>query len=246
MASNLLSSIQFLSLIAIISFVSCKTPETDKASFQGNKDAVALANTMFAAIGGKEKWCELRSLYIKAEHTEPQMTIPYQSEIWRAIDRFELVIEQQNDSFHVRGVFTPQEGQINYLDDRDTFRILSAEQLEDFEYDHNHNVYVLLNDLACDPPNYRVEIDPAGMLAFYRDTTFMSSFGLDDMNRPNMFYHPLKDGNIVGSIFTHWGTDDGLVHSAGGHPLDSNFIYRTEIWQPSTQTLEEAFGVKVR
>ena len=44
---------------------------------------------MFDAIGGKDRWCKLKSLYIRANHTEPKMPLPYTSEIWRAIDTFE-------------------------------------------------------------------------------------------------------------------------------------------------------------
>ncbi len=216
-----------------------------KQNFNGDKSAIARADSMFNAIGGKEAWCRLKSLYIKASHSEPQMPLPYTSEIWRAIDTFELVIEQQNDSFHVKGIFNNKEGIVRYLDKRDTFRLLSPEQLEDWEYGHKHNVYVLLHDLACTPENFRVEIDEQDRLAFYRDTIFEVSFGLDEQKRPYLFYQPNRDGSVSGSVFTHWGTDNGLVHSAGGHPLDSNFVYRTEIWIPSELSLSETFGDEI-
>ena len=200
---------------------------------------------MFKAIGGKEKWCGLQSLYIKAEHTEPQMDIPYQSEIWRGIDQFELVIEQQNDSFHAKGVFNKYGGTVRYYDKRDTIRVLTEAQLKDEAFDHNHNIYVLLHKFGCNPENYSVAIDDNERLAFYKDSVFVSSFGLDDQSRPYLFYKPNPAGSISGSIFTHWGTDEGLVHSAGGHPLDSNFVYRTEIWKPGTLPIKEMFGEKI-
>ncbi len=217
-------------------------PDQAAATFAGEPQAVEQAEQMFTAIGGKTAWCDLRSLYIKAEHTEPRMTIPYTSEIWRAIDEFELIIEQQNDSFHVKAVMTPNEGKIRYYDNRDTLRTMTDKQLQDWEFGHRHNVYVILHDLACDPAKYRVALEQENRLSFYQDTTFVTSFGLDEQMRPHLFYQPNSDGSISGSIFTHWGRDNGLVHSAGGHPLDSNFMYQTERWQPSGQSLEEAFG----
>ena len=197
---------------------------------------------MFIAIGGKDAWCRLKSLYIKARHTEPEMKKPYTSEIWRAIDTFELVIEQQNENFHAKAVITGSEGIVRYYDKRDTFRILTSEQLADWAYGHNHNVYVLLHKLGCNPQDYLVEIDEMDRLTFYRDTVFEVSFGLDDKMRPALFYQPNRDGSVSGSIFTRWGTDNGLVHSAGGHPLDSNFIYTTEIWDPAELPLKERYG----
>ena len=235
-------SIAFLLVMAMYSCNSSASQSNKSKSFLGDEKAVTLADQMFDAIGGKEAWCDLKSLYIKAMHTEPQMTIPYQSEIWRAIDTFELVIEQQNDSFHVKGVFSELGGNIRYYDKRDTSRTLSDEQLKDWEFDHNHNIYVLLHKLGCDADNYKVQIDENERLAFYQDSTFITSLGLDDQLRPYMFFKPNTDGSVSGSIFTDWGTDNGLVHSAGGHPLDSNFIYTTEIWEPAETTLKERFG----
>ncbi len=236
---------QWLVCVALIVFLQSCTSAGKSRSFQGEQLPVARADSMFVAIGGKDAWCRLRSLYIKATHTEPQMTIPYTSEIWRAIDTFELIIEQQNDSFHVKAVITEKEGRVRYFDKRDTFRLMSPEQLSDWAFGHKHNVYVLLRDLACDPQSYLVEIDDQDRLAFYRDSIFEVGFGLDELKRPYLFYQPHPDGSVSGSIFTRWGTDDGLVHSAGGHPLDSNFIYTTEIWKPSELPLREEFGDEI-
>jgi hypothetical protein len=95
---------------------------------------------------------------------------------------------------------------------------------------------------GCNPENFKVLIDENDRLAFYQDSIFMASFSLDDQLRPYLFYKPNIDGSVSGSTFTLWGTDQGLVHSAGGHPLDSNFIYTTEEWVPSNKPLKEMFG----
>ena len=228
--------------VAAIILFSCNTPDEGNATFAGTPEAVNLAEQMYEAIGGKQGWCDLRSLYIKAKHTEPQMDLPYSSEIWRAIDTFELAIRQHNDSFHVEAHISADEGRVTYLDKRDTFRLFSEEQLAQWQHDHNHNIYVLLHDIGCAPESYRVSIDSAGHLAFYAGDIFRTSFALDEQMRPFEFYHPTAMGEIVGSRFTHWGTDDGLVHSAGGHPLDSNFMYRTETWTSSARPLQESFS----
>ena len=234
----------FLICSILLTFSNCSGP-VNKPSFQGEPDAVAMAHSMFEAIGGMEKWCRLKSLYIKANHTEPQMPLPYTSEIWRAIDTFELIIEQQNDSFHVKAVITDKEGIVRYYDKRDTVKTFAKELLADWDYGHKHNVYVLLHDLACHPQQYMVEIDEEERLAFYKDTIFEVSFGLDELRRPYLFYQPHPDGSVSGSIFTKWGTDKGLVHSAGGHPLDSSFVYTTETWIPSEKSLSDAFGEEI-
>ncbi|NNF22534.1 MAG: hypothetical protein HKN67_11380, partial [Saprospiraceae bacterium] len=115
------------------------------------------------------------------------------------------------------------------------FRVMNDEQLNNWKFGNKHNVYVVLHDLACDPSKYRAVIEEE-LLAFYRDSIFVSRFGLDDQLRPHLFYAPNPDGSVSGSRFTILGTDDGLVHSDGGHPLDSSFMYVTEIWKPTFKT----------
>jgi len=104
---------------------------------------------------------------------------------------------------------------------------------------------VLLHDLAFHSENYDVQIDENDRLAFYQDSVFLTSFSLDEQLSPYLFYKPNPDGSVSGSIFTEWGTDEGLIHSSGGHPLDSNFFYKTEVWQPGTNSLKATFGEEI-
>ena len=240
------TALTVLTIVLVMMAVhSCTSPNTNSNTFSGDEKAVLLAEQMFTAIGGKKPWCELKSLYIKATHTEPQKSEPYMSEIWRGIDRFEMVMEQQNDDFHVKAVVDSLGGTVRYYDNRDTFRVLTKEQLSEWKFEHNHNIYVLLHNFGCNPTNYRVQMEKANILTFYEDTVFLARFELDDQLRPHVVYHPNVDGSIAGSVFTHWGTDGGLIHSAGGHPLDSSFFYQTKIWQPATNSLKEKFGKEI-
>ena len=233
----------FLLCCSISLFYAC-SESTDKVSgsFVGEAQAITLADSMFAAIGGKSAWCDLQSLYIKAEHTEPPMTDPYLSEIWRSMDYFDVIIEQQNDSFHVRAEFNEGPGIVRYLDHRDTFRTLSEEQIGNWRHSNKHNVYVILHDLACDPGNYEAKMERE-QLSFYKDSVLICRFGLDKELRPHLFFAPDQNDKLNGSRFTHWGTDKGLVHSAGGFPLDSSFMYQTQEWTPSNKALRESFDI---
>ncbi len=211
-------------------------------TFQGNQAAVELAEKMFKAIGGKKGWADLRALYIKAEHTEPQMSQPYQSEIWRGIDEFELRIVQGNDSFHTVARVNARGGNVAHLDHRDTTRVLTTEQLEEWEFDHNHNVYVVLHRLGKNPAAFRAVLEETDRLTFYEDDHLLTAFRLDDQLRPHLFYQPTREGNLVASEFSTWGTHRGLTHSAGGGPLDGDFHYTTSVWEPSNRSFSESFS----
>ena len=212
------------------------------STFTGEPEAIERAETLFAAIGGKEKWAALRSLYIHAIHEEPQLKYPYKSEIWRDIQEFKLRIEQQSEEFHRVGVFSDEGAWINYVD-RDTARQLSAEALRGWESDNDQNVYVLLNRLSREGSfDVRKGID--GRIEFRSDTTFLCAFQLDSLDRPHRFITRNSGGVEQVSHFAKWGTTEGLVHSAGGGPLDGSFTYDTREWVPSSAKFEEAYTVR--
>ena len=216
-------------------------PTSPESTFQGDRAAVALAERMFDAIGGKKGWADLRALYIKAEHTEPQMSQPYQSEIWRGIDEFEMRIDQGNDSFHTVARVNARGGQVTYHH-RDTTRVLTAEELAEWEFDHNHNVYVVLHRLGKNPGTFRAVLEETDRLTFYEDDHTLTAFRLDDQLRPHLFYSPTLEGDLVASEFSSWGTHDGLTHSAGGGPMDGDFHYTTLVWEPSKWSFAQSFA----
>ena len=217
-------------------------PPPPEPTFHGDQAAVELADRMFEAIGGKRGWANLRALYIKAEHTEPQIPQPYQSEIWRGIDEFELRIVQGNDSFHTMARVNAQGGKVVYLDHRDTTRVLTPGQLEEWEFDHNHNVYVVLHRLGKNPQAFRVVLEETDRLTFYEDDHLITAFRLDEQFRPHLFYHLAREGDLVPSEFSTWGTHHGLVHSTGGGPLDGDFHYTTLVWEPSNRSFSDSYS----
>lgn len=242
-----LHSIKLLTLfvIGLCCPMACVTT-TETPAFQGDKKAIALAQKMYEAIGGTSAWCNVKSLYVKAEHTQPDMESSYQSEIWRDLDKFDMVIEQQGKGFHVKAKIKGNGGSIQYLDERDTSRILTPEQIETWRHNNKHNVYVVLHKLSCQPEAYTVRIEPDEMLAFYSDTSLYAKFKLDEKLRPHQFYAPNPEGKVSGSQFTKWGNTNGLIHSAGGQPLDGSFAYTTEEWIPSDKPLQAAFAEDVK
>lgn len=238
-----------ISLITIFAFLflfqNCQKPtpteEIKTSVFAGDEKAVEEAEAMFKALGGKEVWAKLKSLYIKALHNEPNLEHPYVSQIWRDLDDFKMRIEQRGPEFDNIGLFSNEAVEIQYLH-RDSMRWLSEEALKNAKYSHHHNVYVIFKKLAAEF-DISVKFGPENRLDFYQNDGWLCGFGLDEKNRPYRFFSPNPDGTNNESLFKIWNTVEGLTHPAGGGPTDGNFEYKTEIWQPSNQNIEEAFGV---
>ena len=224
-------------IFGVVVLISCKQNQS-LPHFSGEPAAIAQAEKMFEAIGGIDDWAAIKGLYIKAKHTEPQMDKPYQSEIWRDMESFYLVIEQQNEDFHRRGVFNNKEGKVYYLD-RDTSRTLSEEQLNGWKFDNAHNVYSVWKNIALHPGT-EVKIGDNNRLEFYQKAQLLAAFKLDSLNRPSYFFRVNQDTSALSeSHFRIWNSINGITHPAGGGPIDGNFAYETEIWQVLDKPVSE-------
>ena len=101
---------------------------------------------------------------------------------------------------------------------------------------------MVLHRLAENPAAFRAVLEETDRLPFYEDDHLLTAFRLDDHLRPHLFYSPTREGNFVPSEFSNWGTHGGLVHSAGGGPLDGEFQYTTVVWKPSNRSFSESYS----
>lgn len=216
-------------------------PSPDFPPFTGEPAALRAAESMMEAIGGRARWAKLRSLYVEATHTEPDLELPYESRIWRDMNEWKLRIEQESEELHRIGLFSDAGGWILYVD-RDSVRPLSPDALAGWKAGEAHNVYVLLHRFARDG-RYRVALGAGGRLEFFEDSLFLAAFELDEMQRPARFITRDSRGRENATRFTRWGTAEGLVHPTGGGPEDGSFSYETRIWRPSELPFDEAFDV---
>jgi hypothetical protein len=87
-----------------------------------------------------------------------------------------------------------------------------------------------------------VVLEETDRLTFYEGDHLLTAFRLDDQLRPHLFYSPTPGGKLVPSEFSKWDTHKGLVHSAGGGPLDGDFHYSTLVWEPSDRSFSESYS----
>lgn len=210
------------------------------SSFTGDKANVQKAEAMFKALGGKERWANLKSLYVKANHTEPGLANPYINQIWRDIDWFKIRIEQNGEDLQRIGTFNDNGGAINFVD-QDTIRELDGYALTSWRKSHAQNFYVVLNRLAKNE-TYKVESE-GKKLNFLKDDEPFCAFELNAENLPEYFIVERRKGQEIISHFTAWDKSEGFSHPVAGGPIDGNFEFNTLEWKPQYKPFEEAFEV---
>ena len=204
--------------------------------FAGEPDAVAKADAMFEAIGGKEKWANIQSLYWKAIHSEGESS--YENATWREFDEFNLKVEQKDDTFHRVGYFSSAGGWIEYLD-RDTVERVNDAMMANIYRNHQKNIYSVLHFLATEP-HLVAKFGRDGRLEFEQNLVVICAFVLNSENRPVQFITRSIDGlRAETSVFDQWGESNGYFYPASGGTPDSTFWFQVEEWQADNKPFSD-------
>lgn len=196
-----------------------------------DKRAVEKAAEMLEALGGRGRWAALKSLYIRATHTEKSIPKPYRSEIWRNLDAAQMKIVQQNDDFYNERVVNNSKG---WLTRGGEVRELTAEQLGDLLRWDAHLFYKTIRKIALGRPSLSLKLDRNGRLVVYEDGKMLAALELDGRKRPYKYYVPEAGGKGEGlTIYREWGESEGYVHPVVSEPQGQDAVYRADEWRPS-------------
>ena len=204
--------------------------------FFGEQEAVAKAEAMFEAIGGKKRWANIQSLHWKAIHTEGESS--YENSTWREFDEFKLKVEQKDSNFHRIGYFSNEGGWIEYLD-RDTVERVNDPMMRNIFRNHQMNIYSILYFLATEP-NLGVKFGKEGRLEFEQNLVVVCAFVLNDENRPVQFITRSIDGlRAETSTFDQWSEREGYFYPSIGGAVDSTFRFEVEEWKADNKPFSD-------
>jgi len=199
-----------------------------------DRTAVARAAAMLEAMGGREGWANLESLYIAATHTEPQLDAPYQSEIWRNVGRPEVRILQQRGDLVSERVIIGEQGWSTRNGETEP---MGAEMLAALLNWDRHVFYGTIKALALGGRDIRVSIDAEDRLRVYRSGALLGAMTLSDDNIPVVYHTPSADGGeLYRTDYTEWAMSGGLYHPVVSEPANGA-VYRSTEWRPSAQAI---------
>lgn len=198
---------------------------------------------MLEALGGRDRWAAIASLYIQAVHTEPHLDRPYRSEIWRDVGTRRVRIVQQGtrdgEPFHSVRLLVG--------DDAWSVRDGVAQPMSDvarealFHWDA-HLYYAALQTLARGGPGVEVRVGGDGGLVLYRGGVLVGRFILDDHHRPVEYVTPTADGEGESVVrYTEWAETEGYVYPVVSRP-STGAVFRAEAWQPSERPSAASFS----
>ncbi len=201
--------------------------------FAGEKDdpvAVEKVNLMLEAMGGKQNWAALKSIYIRAKHTEPELELPYINEIWHSMTDLTLKIKQTDTAGRLqeRALLIDH----GWANRKGAISDLSEKEINYWRSWSGKNIYKTLHRLATGEKDLVVKTGPENRLEVYdSEGNLVQWFRLDDENRPRWFGREPESG----TTFAGWEMTDGIMRPTGGAPDDGSFEYKMLIWQPSRE-----------
>lgn len=228
-------------IILILCFVSIATRGQANTSLSAeDRKAATRAAKMLKALGGRERWARLESLYILAVHTEKAIPKPYKSEIWRNLSAAQFKVVQGNEDFRNERYVDCNKG---WLIRRGETTPLPENQLADLLRWDKHLFYKTIRKIALASGNIALKIDEKNRLAVYEDGKFLAAMEFDADNRPFKYYVPNADGTGESlTIYSKWGRSDGYVHPIVSEPQPSDAVYRTDEWKPSSKPSSVKFS----
>lgn len=229
-------------LIPVVMMLVLQTTSAQKTDCERSETKVLKkVERMLEALGGRENWASLKSLYIRAIHTEKGIDKPYQNEIWRNIDTRQIKIVQQNEDFHTVGYIDGDRGWI--IRNQGEAKEMSEQQLAGLLHWDKHLIYGIFHRIAENRPGLCYRIDKRQRLVVYHDGGMLAAFEFNEKGLPYKFYTPSPDGKKENmSIFSQWGESEGFVHPVVSEPQGEATVFRAEEWKPGKTLLKIRFS----
>ena len=199
---------------AILSIVIFSVPVGARDDMKGDADALKVARGIVQAIGGKDVWASMRSLYVREFALTPSIPGQLVEEVWRDL-------EQPRERYEVRGeglesIRVWQSSGGWWKHSRRGFRDLTREEIIEAEAFWPGDVYIMYHRLAKEDPALSVALDDDGLLQISEDGVSRGWFQVNVSGEPirwglgtgtesvEYVFGPLKAfGNIN---FPAWGS----------------------------------------
>ena len=249
----LISTLLFLIIICAYSCVSDAKTEQDTTTSEDtsygsdsntDKQARDKAMKMLGAIGGKEKWANLKAIYYREKVDQNGIDSTFYEEKWIDLTAFKMRTEQKIEKFHRAGLFSDKGGWI-INPETGKSRALSKKELQKAKYEYKRNMYVLIYQLAT-RNDLTLKMRNKDRFDIYERDTLLGGFNINAQNQPEFYgFQRFLQGNRQTNIqITGWLEADGLTYAQDGHTLNKKRYFVTDKWKAFTLPFEEAFDVK--
>ena len=154
-------------LLALLPMPATAADGNTNSGMKGDEAAVKVARGIVEAIGGKDVWAPMRSLYVRELVRAPWFDGLLAEEVWRDLEQPKERYEVVGDGLEMTRVWQSSGGWVNHS--QRGFRTLTEKEIVESEAFWPGDVYIMYHRLAKEDPLLSVALDEEGLLQISED-----------------------------------------------------------------------------
>lgn len=208
----------------------------------GEEKALEKAEKMLEALGGREKWKNIKALNYVEKRDQKGIDTTYTYEAWMDMEELNLKLELLGTEFHSYVSIKDSTGMAYDLKNNRSAD-LRANEIKKLTYQDDHDMYKIIKKLAMGEELKLKMRNPLHFDVLTPDSVMLGGFNLNTQNFPEYFSSKIyQNGNNEKVMhYTGWKSVDGIFYPADGESIDRNMTFIMASWQPFMESLETAF-----
>lgn len=207
---------------------------------KGDEEAIILAERMIDELGGKKKWLDLKSLYIRTVTLDVVTGEPYAFEEWINLDEPKFMNHRIINDIHYFQIVNRNDG---WMVQNNNVMMMQPDNVTNYLgwYDQ----FFMRNIKILAEGGEQVEVKVNGDNAFdvFVRNSFISGFSLNDNNLPNKYVTPGSSQRFNIMNIDKWGEYKGYKYPLEVTGENIRAHYKTDYWDAGTMDAESSFEV---
>jgi hypothetical protein len=230
---------KFIIVIIFPLIIICGCGDNNKVNLKGEPAAVAMAQSMLDALGGKAKWARLKSVYVRTLNFTPEQANNYVMEEWIELDAPKMISRQSSQISSVIQVLDRNDGWVIKNND---VELMSSQSITNLLKWHNQYLMRVLQILAEGGENREVKMNGERRFDFYENNIFVGGFKLNKDDLIESYFTKISQDLLNSIDFKGWREYKGMKYPLEVHSSARMAVYKTDYWDPRETTVEKAFN----
>lgn len=213
---------------------------SDKLEVKGEPEAIQLAESMIKELGGRKKWVDVESVYIRTVTTFGSLRQNVVTEEWinlsepkfmnRVINEGEEVIQivDKNDGWEIRN---------------DQITMLPPKSITDYLNWHDNHLLINLKRLAAGGENVALRMNGDNRFDMHIGNEIKASFQLDKYNLLRRYYSKGSNDQQGSLIIKNYREYEGYKFPLELGSGSAMTIHKTDYFDPSPLPADKAFNI---
>lgn len=209
--------------------------------WKGNSRSLDVLLKMFDQLGGRSKWANVKSLYVRYQQKDKQFG-NYLSEQWQSLEEPKLIIDQLVEGARYVRILNDS---LAWSSSDGSVEVMNNLNKNFLRYWHQLDFFKCLHEIAIGD-GMKVHLTDENEIVVIKNGVFYCGFILMDDFYPEIFHRPKFNEQDISLRLLEWKTKNGFKYPYRGEALKDEFSFEISEIDFSNDTAENAFGVQFK